>query len=290
MRLSERTAGMISVICAAMMWAIEPVVARYAYKSSGFLETTTVRAMVAALLAFLHLAVKGRLGDLRIEKSHMPKLIFIGVVGTATASLLYFYSFTKIPVLNSVLIAHMQPIFIILIGFVMFAEERLTKRDFLFIISMVTAGILVTTKNVENFKTLKLGTYGDLMVLIATLAWAVSGIVAKKYLTTLPTSTLVFYRFLTASVALGLVSLRFGDLRCLNLYQVVNGLIIFVGISLYYEGLKRLKTAITSSFELTSPIFASVLGYVFFRESVTVMQVAGLVLILVAVVFIRHSE
>ena len=89
---------------------------------------------------------------------------------------------------------------------------------------------------------------------------------------------------------LGLLSLKFGGMKFSNFYQVISGLIIFTGITLYYEGLKRLKTAITSSLELTSPLFASLLGYIFFKESITFMQFVGLILIFVALAFIRHSE
>ncbi|MCD6101107.1 MAG: DMT family transporter [Candidatus Marinimicrobia bacterium] len=288
--MSQRTVGIICVVTAAMLWAIEPVVARYAYRTSNYFETITVRSIVSTFLAFTYLIMTRNLKNLRVEKVHIPKLAFIGLAGTAIADLLYYYSFTKIPILNSVLIAHMQPIFIVLFGFIIFREEKLTGGDFLFITAMIIAGILVTTRNIGNFKTLRLGTYGDLLVLISTVAWAISGIVAKKHLTGIPTGILVFYRYLIASMFLGLLSLKFGGMKFSNFYQVISGLIIFTGITLYYEGLKRLKTAITSSLELTSPLFASLLGYIFFKESITFMQFVGLILIFVALAFIRHSE
>lgn len=57
----------------------------------------------------------------------MPKLVYIGIAGTVFADLLYFFALTKIPVINAVLIGHVQPIFIILIGFFILKEDRLKK-------------------------------------------------------------------------------------------------------------------------------------------------------------------
>ncbi|MBO8129898.1 MAG: DMT family transporter [Candidatus Marinimicrobia bacterium] len=282
--------GALCVIAAAVMWALEPIVARYSYVNANFIQTTTIRAIVTTVMAFVYIVSTSGIESLKVKRSHLIKIAFIGIIGTTIADLLYFYSFNHIPVINAVLIGHMQPIFIIILGLFIFSEEKHTGFDYIFIISMIIASLLITTKSTENLKSLKLGTYGDLLVLISTILWALSGIIAKKYLSGLYTGALVFYRFLTASVILSIITSIYVGLAISNYYQIISGIIVFVGYMLYYEGLKRLKTAVTSSLELTAPFFASLFGYAFFGETITFLQGLGLGLIIIALVFFRHSE
>lgn len=44
------------------------------------------------------------------------------------------------PVMNAVLIGHMQPIFIVLIGFFLLREDRSTRYDYSGIIIMILSG------------------------------------------------------------------------------------------------------------------------------------------------------
>lgn len=121
-------------------------------------------------------------GSLKINKKQFPMLVYIAVVGTLFADLMYFLALTRIPVINAVLIGHMQPIFIILIGFFILKEEKLTNFDYFGIMFMIIAGVFITTKTPLNLSMFKLGTFEDLLVLSATMAWATTAITMKKYL------------------------------------------------------------------------------------------------------------
>ncbi|RLF41503.1 MAG: hypothetical protein DRN12_03135 [Thermoplasmata archaeon] len=70
----------------------------------------------------------------------MTKILYIGIIGTVVADLLYLFSLTMTPVMNAVLIGHMQPIFIVLIGFFLLREDRSTRYDYSGIIIMILSG------------------------------------------------------------------------------------------------------------------------------------------------------
>lgn len=140
--------------------------------------------------------------NIKINKIQFSTLVYIGLVGTIFADLIYFYAFTKIPVINAVLIGHMQPIFIVLIGFFILKEDKLAKFDYLGILFMIIAGLLVTTRTLENLSVLKLGTFGDFLVLSATIAWATTAIAMRKYLKNMNAGVVAFYRFLIALTSL----------------------------------------------------------------------------------------
>lgn len=67
-------------------------------------------------------------------------------------------------------------------------------------------------------------------------------------------------------------------LSLLNMYQVMIGIVVGLGTILYIEGLRRNKAAEVSALELSTPFFATVLGFLVLRDLVTQIQIAGMFL------------
>ncbi len=271
------------------MWAFEPIFAKLAYTNSDFLQTSAIRAIGVVVVAILYVVLRGR-RNLKVTRKQFSKLVYVALAGTILGDLVYFYALTRIPVLNAVLIAHMQPIFIVLIGFFFLKEDKLTKFDYIGIAIMIIAGVLVTTQTLENLSVVKLGTAGDVYVLIATVAWATTTIVVRKYLRVLDAGVITFYRYLVASaVFIVYLSLR-SSLVLSNIYQILVGVIVGAGTILYYEGLKRIKAAQVCALELFTPFFAALFGFFIFKERVTVMQIMGIALLFVGVYLLSKKE
>ncbi|VVB61258.1 EamA-like transporter family protein [uncultured archaeon] len=287
--MNTKQQGITTILFASIIWAIEPILAKLSYENSDFLHTSAIRAIIAALTAFLYI-VFIRKSPLKVTRRQLSPLIYIAIVGTLLADFMYFFALTKVPVINAVIIGHMQPIFIITFGFFLLRSDTLTKFDYLGIFLMIVSGLLVTTRTIENLSAFRLGTIGDLIVLSATIAWATSAIVMKKYLTAMNAGVITFYRFFFAALIfatyLGLTS----SMIIANIYQVLIGVVIGVGTILYYEGLKRLKAAQVSGLELSTPFFAAILAFLFLNEFITGMQIIGIVLLFVGVYFISKKE
>jgi len=281
--------GVLAILAASLMWSLEPVFAKLAYVTSDFLQTSAIRAIVVTLTALSYVLITGK-RNLKITSKQFSKLVYIAIAGTVFADLLYFFALTKISVLNAVLIGHMQPIFIILIGFFFLKEDKLTKFDYTGICIMIIAAVLVTTKTAENLFMIKLGTAGDIYVLMATVAWATTAIVMRKYLIGLNAGVVTFYRYLIASaIFIVYLSLR-SSLVVSNVYQILVGVIVGVGTIFYYEGLKRIKAAQVSALELSTPFFAALLGFLILGEWITVMQISGMFLLFIGVCFLSKKE
>ena len=274
---------------ASIMWAIEPILAKLSYVNSDFLHTSAIRAIFVTLTALVYVAITKK-GNLKIKKKQLPKLVYIAIAGTLFADLMYYLALTRIPVINAVIIGHMQPIFIILIGFLLLKEDRLTKLDYIGILFMIISGILVTTRNFRNFAAMRFGSVGDLIVLSATVAWATTAIAVRKYLKGMDAGVITFYRFLFASVVFVIYLIFTSSVTIANIYQVLTGIVIGVGTILYYEGLKRIKAAQVSAFELSTPFFAAILGFFILGELVSRMQIVGILLLLFGIYCLSKKE
>ncbi|MEO0123874.1 MAG: DMT family transporter [candidate division WOR-3 bacterium] len=286
---SNKTIGVIAVIGASIMWALEPIFAKLSFQTTNVLNTFATRILFCLVIITIYTLTKNP-RELRVKPKEFRWLIYLSLVATLFADFIYTYAFTKVMVINAVLIGHIQPIFIIILGYFFLKSDKLTKFDYLGILFMIFAGIFVSAKTVDNLKNLRFGTLGDILVLLATFAWATTAITTRKYLRELPAQVIAFYRFIFAGIIFFVYLLLTHGIKIANIYQVLLGFVIGVGTILYYEGLKRIKAAQVSALELSTPFFATFLGYVILKEFITIMQFLGLLFLMVGIYFISRKE
>ena len=288
-KFDNKTLGIISVLGASIMWAIEPILAKLSYQSTDFINTFAMRTVFALMIITVYVLIF-KTKYIIVKRRFLPKLIYLSIAATLFADLMYIYALTRVPVINAVLIGHMQPVFIVLLGFFVLKKDVITRFDYFGILAMIIAGIMVTTRTFGNLLSLRFGTLGDIYVLCATVAWATTAIIARKYLKPLDAGVIAFYRFLFAGIIFVSYSIIFHDLNIHNIYQVLLGFIIGIGTILYYEGIKLIKAAQVSALELATPFFATLLGYLVLNETITIMQCIGILVLLLGIYFLSQKE
>jgi drug/metabolite transporter (DMT)-like permease len=284
-----KTIGVLAILGASIMWAIEPIIAKLSFQSADFIQTSGIRAIFAAITALLYVILSKNF-SLSLTRKQVPSMVYIAVVGTLVADLLYFFALTMIPVINAVLIGHMQPIFIVVMGWVVLRQDKLNKFDYMGILVMILSAIFVTSGSLERLVSLQLGSYGDLIVLCATITWATAAIVMRRFLRDVHAGVLTFYRFFIASLVFTGFLVINNSFFIQNYYQIFLGVLIGVGTVLYYEGLKRIKAAQVGALELSTPLFAAVLGFFVLNESIAGLQVIGILLLVVGIYFLSKKE
>jgi len=288
--MNTKNIGIIAILFASLMWAIEPIFAKLAYQlNSDFIQTSAIRAITITIFVLIFILTTKKT-NLIVRKKDISSLFYLALIGTLVADLLYFYALTKIPVINAVLIGHMQPIFIIFLGYLILKSDKISKYDLIGISFMIISGLFVSTKTLENLSLLKFGTYEDLLVLISTIAWATTAIVMRKYLMHLNASIITFYRFLFASIFFIFYFIATTSMIEINIFQIFIGLIVAVGTILYYFGLKRILAAQVSGIELSAPFFAAILGFFILGEKLTGLQIVGIILLFAGIYYISKKE
>ncbi len=289
MKLKNKNAGVLSILAASVMWGIEPILAKLSYQTTDYLQTFATRIIFCFSVVVVYLLLRGK-NPFAVSRRQFPWLVYLSLVATLFADLMYTYALSRVPVINAVLIGHMQPLFIVVLGFLVLRSDRLTAFDYAGIAAMICAGALVTTKSMPNMLALRFGSVGDAFVLAATIAWATTAIATRKYLRELDAGVVSLYRFLFAGVLFTSYIILTRGLKIVNPYQVVLGIVIGIGTVFYYEGLKRIKAAQVAALELSTPFFATVLGIVVLREYITLMQGVGLLLLVVGIFLLSRRE
>lgn len=286
--MNNKTKGVIVVLGASMMWAIEPILVKLSYAYTDVLSTFATRTIFCLITIAAYLLLTGR--DLRVRVKYVPKLVYVSIAATLFADLMYVYALSKVQVINAVMIGHMQPIFIVLIGFVFLKDDRITRFDYLGILFMIIAGILVTGRTLSNLAAVRIGTVGDLYVLLATISWATTAIVARRYLKELNAALIAFYRFLFGGIAFVIYVTFLKSITMNNVYQILLGAVIGIGTILYYEGIKLIKAAQVSALELSTPFYATILGFFVLKETITMIQFIGIMALFGGIYFLSRKE
>lgn len=285
----KKTAGIFSILGASVMWALEPIFAKLSFQSTDVLNTFATRILFCLFVITIYALIK-KPKELIVKQQELKWLVYLSIVATLFADFLYTYALTKVMVINAVLIGHIQPIFIVVLSYFFLKTDKLSKFDYLGILFMIFAGIFVSSKTLDNLKNLRFGTLGEILVLMATFAWATTAITTRKYLKELPAQVIAFYRFLFAGIIFIIYLIPKHGIKIANIYQVLLGIVIGIGTVLYYEGLKRIKAAQVSALELSTPFFASFLGYIVLKEMITILQLLGLAFLFIGIYFISKRE
>jgi drug/metabolite transporter (DMT)-like permease len=288
--VNNKNIGIIAILLASVMWAIEPIFIKMSYETSDFIQTNTIRAIFALFVAFIYVLIKRKPKELIISRKDFAPVLYIALVATLFADFMYVFSLSKVLVVNAVIIGHMQPIFIVIFGIFILKSDKLNSFDYIGIILMIASGFFVTTGTIENLMKFRFGTIWDLFVLSATIAWATTAIVTRKYVKHLNTGVLSFYRFSIAACSLSIFLQFNNNLFISSYYQILVGIIVGLGTILYYESITRIKAAQTSALELSTPFFATILAFLILSETPTIMQIVGIGLLLMGLYFISKKE
>ncbi len=281
--------GVLAILAASVIWAVEAVLARLTYSYSDVVSTAAARAFLVVPVALIYAALTAK-GALNPGRKALPAIAYVVVMGTLVGDLVYYFALGKTSLLNAVLLGHLQPVLITLLGFLILRGDRLNRYDYAGIGLMLLAGTLVATRTVENLLGLHLGTIGDLYVLAATAAWATTAIAARKYLTALNAGVLTLWRYAIASAAFALYLAARGIFFVPSFTQLTIGVLVGIGTILYYEGLKRIKAAQVGALELSTPLFGAILGLTVFGEAVTGLQVLGIAVLVAGVLLLSKRE
>ena len=280
--------GVLLVLLTALESSVAIIVNRFFVLKVDPVIFTAVRAILIGL-TFL------------IISKYMPKpkravktkdLAVLGLIGGGLAFLLFFTGLKLTTGGRAALIHKTLPLWAAIIGYY-FLKEKITKNQKT-AIGVALLGLLIL--QYDNLPTDV--RWGDLLVLGATLLWAIENGLAKKFMNLGENNWRVTYgRMFFGSLFLFGVVLLQGKLGLLLTLQPVQWIYILVSTLLltwyvltWYWSLKFINLSKAASFLLISPVISLALGVVFLSETIYPMQIFGSVLILGALMVLASTK
>lgn len=292
--MNKKNIGISLALGAAIMWGLEPIITKLAYASDSSLSQVVIaRSIFATVITFIYCTFKnpGKENKIfKLTKTQLFSLFVVSTINVLFADTLYYLAIASIPVVNAVVIAHLQPILVILLGYFLLKHEGVNMNDYFGVLFMIIAGVFVSTRTFSNLMQFNIGSRGDLLVMFAMVGWASTTVIIKKYLIEIDSSIIAFYRFFIATLGL-LIYLAFYPIGIFSSwYQILLGAIAGFGFIMFYEGLKNIKAVQASAIELSAPFFGVALSFLILRETITWFQGLGMLSLFLGVYFLARKE
>jgi drug/metabolite transporter (DMT)-like permease len=181
---------------------------------------------------------------------------------------------------------------------VAFLKEKVTKKQFSGLIVMLLGLIILTYSQVTPNILWSNPSLGDLLILFATVLWAIENVIAKRAMIDGESNFVVtFARMFIGAIFLFLSIPLLGKLDLLfslTFEQITNILIstiILLGYVLFwYWSIKYINVSKATMILLLAPVITLIFGVTMLNEPLPTDQLAGSVLILIGAYFVTKAK
>ena len=234
------------------------------------------RVFFAALLLFPVVAIKYRQ---EIKELSGKDVIFCACSGLFLGLhfTLYFESLKYTSIASSVVLVDTE-VFFVAAAMYLISHETVSKNGMVGIGAAFAGSVIIALADMGSGSNIVIG---DLLALAGSFCMAVYTVIGRRCRNHISTSvyTLFVYGFAALTVGVGALakSLPFTGYTTAD-YLAAFGMTIFctlLGHSVYSWGLKYIQASFISTVKLLEPLFASILGFLVFREIPSVFVVAG---------------
>jgi drug/metabolite transporter (DMT)-like permease len=281
--MSERNA-LILVFSTALISGFSVFLNKYALATIEPSLFTFLKNGVVGILFFGVLLFLREWSALRsLSPQKWAQLVLIGLVGGAIPFVLFFQGLSLASAASGAFVHKTLFLFASILA-VLLLREKMNHQ-------MMGAAILLL---VGNFFLLKIQSfpfgYGELLILIATLFWAVETVISKHALRELSGTVvgaarmtfgagfILLYLFFTGGLS-GVFSLSPNAW----LWVAFTSGMLFLYVYTYYNGLKHIPVSVATSILLLGSPVTTLLSVVVSETPITEIQVAGMIVIMVGV-------
>ncbi|HKZ34820.1 MAG TPA: DMT family transporter [Patescibacteria group bacterium] len=280
--MSEHKKAVLALITTSLIWGAAPPIFKWSLENIPVFSLAFIRFFGAAIL-FFFLARK----NLSFEKKHLPKLILAACYGISFHIPLFFFGLKTTTSINAGVISTAAPLFTIAAAsFVL--RERIKLRTLLgtFIGMIGVLSIIGEPLLTEGFS---LSFIGNVLLLLATLLWALYTLESKELFAHYSPMTVTFYSFFIGGLFfLPFVLLEYAhnpfwmlDLDIRGIVGILFG--VFLSSSLAYFllqwGLSRMKLSEIGVFIYLDPIVTTLVAVPLLGERLTPLFLLGALLV-----------
>ena len=278
--------GLLLVLTTAIISGFSIFVSKYGVSViNPYIFTFLKNVSVALILSAFILAFK----NLKIFSKLTPKqwllLLIIGLIGGSIPFLLFFKGLTLTTAAQGSFIQKTMFIYIIILAS-LFLKEKINK-NFLIGVLLLLFGSFIALKALP----ISFGS-GDLLILLATILWAIENVISKYALKNLEGITVAWGRMFFGSI---FILIFLGSTHQINIISTLNyhqigwviatSLLLFGYVTTWYSGLKYIPVSVASSILLLGSPVTTLLslvatGKINLKELMSgIIILAGLVLI-----------
>ena len=284
----DRKSALLLVFSTAIISGISIYMNKFAVSGINSTIFTFSKNITVALFLFSLIFFTTKFKEFSLlKKKDWLKLMLIGLIGGSIPFILFFKGLQLTSGASASLIHKTMFLFVIILA-VMFLKEKLNKK-------VILATILLMIGNYLLLRSSWSFGIGDLLVLTATLFWAVENTLSKYVLKELSGNLVAFGRMFFGSlfILIYLVSINKASLiTTLTSAQVswifVTSGFLFMYVFTWYNGLKHVNASLATAILLLGSPITTLLRFAT-GTPITLAQASGTLFLLTGVIVFMNS-
>lgn len=304
--------GYLYVAAATLCWGISASLGRAAFTGRLFGGLRPIDPLILAqarttiaffLVAPILLAISGR-EKIVLPRREMLRAFLLGVLGLAASNYAYYLAIQKTTVATAIILQYVAPVWVLL--YMVFTGEQRATASRVWGVVLAVAGCVFAIGVFAGVKhppfliisagSIKLNTVGVLAAQVAAISFAFYSIYGRQLLQRYDRWAVLTNSLLGAGIFWILVNPPWKIIAAhysaaqygfMVLFSITSAAIPF---SLYFAGLHHLdatRVIVTAALE---PVFSVVIAALFLGEIVSPIQVAGMAVVLSAILLIQRPE
>lgn len=290
--------GPVAVVGAAFLWSLDGFLRRQLFSLPPSVVVFWEHLLGLVVLAPLVIWLWQGFG--KLNRNQWFTIILVSLLSGALGTIFYTAALGKIqfiPFSVVVLLQQTQPLFAILAA-ALLLKEPFGKRFW------ALAGVAIVATYFVSFPELRVNTATGAGTLVAALlalgaaaSWGSSTAFSKYTLRGTPFLHVTAARFAFAPIFALLLTGLLGKTSQLTQITGTQWLYLLaitfstglVALAIYYFGLQRVPASRSTLLELTWPVSAMLIGYVFLGERLTPTQILGSIVLITTMYLIAHD-
>lgn len=292
---TARTADYIRLVAVPAIWGGTFVVGKFVVAALSPLVGSFSRYVIACVaLLIAAFALEGGLP--RLTRRQWLSTFFLGLSGVFAYNLFFMAGLEGLPASRAALIISLNPVITVSISALVLKEPLAVRRSLGIAIALIGVWIVVSRGAIHAVASPGLGV-AELFMLAAVTAWAVSTVIGRHLLVELSPLAATSYASLWGTLLLGLAAAPEVAAMCAAGFnwRVVLAL-MYLGICgtavafvWYYTSVKRLGTAVTSTFGNLVPLFGLAISVLVLGEPLLPSMLIGGALAIAGVMLVSRA-
>lgn len=285
--------GALLVILAGACWGSISIYIKYLDAAGlGTMQISFLRQMFSALIFALIIFMRDR-SRFRIEPKDLWLLMLVGLINGVLFNFLYFYTIVHSRASIAVVLLYTSPVFVMILARILF-KEKITGPKMVALVMTVIGCVLVTGVLGEGYTP---PAAAILTGVLTGLSYALNNIITSKAVKKNDPQTVTLYTLFFSFIFL----IPFSGMSTLvpvvraNPMTLIVALILSLvtGVTAQYafsEGLNRIESGKAAIYGATEPVVGALVGILIFHEESNFMKIAGIAMVVAAIVIIGKSE
>ena len=227
------------------------------------------------------------------KKINWIYLLIIGIIGGGFAFLLFFNGLKLTSAGRAGFFHKTLPLYVTVLAF-FFLKEKINIKQTMALLLMIVGTLVMVSSQIPFGEMWLNPQTGDLLVIGATILWAIENVVAKKAMIKGEHNFVVsFARMFFGGVVLfgiALITNKIGILVELSsiqwMYILISTLMLFGYVLTYYWAIRYINVSKAASILLISPVITLIAGMFLLGEPAPLLQLIGSAIILIGAYFI----